>query len=377
MKENEEKKIPYQFTANPLNLMFILDSDCLKMLNLLIQEESFWGSQGQLVDGYFFKSINELKSDMFMANDQDVRLTIEALYTNGIIDVINQGDKHKASRFKINQEKIKEIDSKSILEVKKFCPLIRKLKRGSLCSYMEKTTCPLAENTEVDDTIPDSVQVPGSGTNCTTDCHTNCTTDCNPDCSPTCTPKLDKSNLLNKSYSLNKIDDNIINNNIINNEVIEEESFHLLNIEIGDKGKGFVDINDQEVINASVTSQTDANSIVSMDRKEQDTSIGKGSFHSLDSSIGYTDKEKINIQQVTDASAPSQAAVQHIEPSSLEDRLNDYFDNRPEKVSLAMRVMNINGHFRPDEYQAIDTIVRRKDYKHYDDRDNIMMYLKG
>lgn len=169
MKENEERKIPYQFTANPLNLMFILDSDCLKMLNLLIQEESFWGSKGQLVDGYFFKSINDLKDDMFMSNDQDVRLTIEALYINGIIDVINQGDRHKASKFKINLEKIKEIDSKSILEVKKFCPLIRKLKRGSPCSYMEKTSCPITENTEVDDIIPNSDQVPESATNCNTD----------------------------------------------------------------------------------------------------------------------------------------------------------------------------------------------------------------
>ena len=35
---NDEKKIPYQFTATPLNLMYIMDSDCLKLLNLLDQE---------------------------------------------------------------------------------------------------------------------------------------------------------------------------------------------------------------------------------------------------------------------------------------------------------------------------------------------------
>lgn len=314
MKENEETKIPYQFTASPLNLMYILDSDCLKMLNLLIQEDSYWRSQGQLKDDYFFKSINDLKDDMFMANDQDVRLTIEALYANDLVDVINQGDKHKASKFKINQEKIKEIDSRTILDVKKFYPRICKFQRGHSCSYMKRKDCTNAQKSEVDDTIPDSAQVPGSATNCSTDCHTNCTTDC----STTCTPKL------NKSYSINKIDDNIINNNIIDNEVIEEESFHSLNIEIGDKGKGSVDINDQEVINASVTSQTDA---------------------------------------------------QHLEPTTLEDRLNDYLDNRPEKVALSMRVMSIKEHFHPDEYQAIDTIVRRKEYKHYNIRDYIMRYL--
>ena len=134
----DNQKIPYQFTANPLNLMFILDSDCLKMLNLLIQEQSYWDSKRQLVDGYFFKSINDLKEDMFMSNDQDVRLTLEALYCNGLIDIINQGEQMKASKFKINLEKIMEIDNMPILDVKKFLPRICKLNRGTKCSYMEK-----------------------------------------------------------------------------------------------------------------------------------------------------------------------------------------------------------------------------------------------
>ena len=138
-KGNEVKEnVPYQFTASPLNLLFVLDSDCLKMLNILIQEESFWRSKKQLVDGYFFKSLNDLKEDMFMGNDQDVRLTLEALYVNGLIDIINQGEQMKASRFKINFEKIVEIDKISILEVKKFFPKIYRLKRGSKCSYVDR-----------------------------------------------------------------------------------------------------------------------------------------------------------------------------------------------------------------------------------------------
>jgi hypothetical protein len=130
--------VPYQFTASPLNLMYVLDSDCLKMLNLLIQEQSYWKSKGKLVDNYFFKSVNDLKEDMFMSNDQDVRLTLEALYVNGLIDVIPQGEQHKASKFKINLEKISEIDKMSILDVKKFIPKIFRLKRGAKCSYMLK-----------------------------------------------------------------------------------------------------------------------------------------------------------------------------------------------------------------------------------------------
>lgn len=255
-QKEEEKKIPYQFTANPLNLMYIVDSDCLKMLNLLMQEESYWDSQRQLIDGYFFKSINELKDDMFMSNDQDVRLTIEALYTSGLIDVINQGEKHKASKFKINMKKIKEIDSKSIIEVKKFYQKICKFKRGHICSYMERKDCTNDQNKEVGN-VSDIDKVSEPTTNCTTDCSTNCNTDCNTDCSATCTPKLDKLDLLNKSDSSNKIDDNIYNNNIINNnnniakENIEKESFHHLNTHIEDNKTNKVDINDQKDINAS------------------------------------------------------------------------------------------------------------------------------
>ena len=134
----DNQKISYQFTANPLNLMFILDSDCHKMLNLLLQEHCYWSTKEQLVDGYFFKSINDLKEDMFISNDQDVRLILDALYRNGLIDIINQGEQMKASKFKINLDKITEIDNMSILDVKKFLPRICKLKRGTKCSYMEK-----------------------------------------------------------------------------------------------------------------------------------------------------------------------------------------------------------------------------------------------
>lgn len=255
--ENEREKFPYQFTASPLILMYIMDSDCLKMLNLLIQEESYWRSQGKLVDGYFFKSINDLKEDMFMTNDQDLRLTIEALYRNGLVDVINQGEKRKASKFKINMNKIIEIDSKSIIEVKKFYPRICKLKRGDVCTFMKRKDCINDQNKEVGN-VSNIDKVFESTANCTTDCNTNCTTDCNTHCSTTCTPKLDKSYLLNKSDSSNKIDDNINNNNIIINnnnniakENIEKESLDPLNIHIEDNKKDKVDINDQKVIDAS------------------------------------------------------------------------------------------------------------------------------
>jgi len=183
-KQNEVKdNVPYQFTASPLNLLYVLDSDCLKMLNLLIQEESFWRSKKKLVDGYFFKSLNDLKEDMFMGNDQDVRLTLEALYINGLIDIINQGKQMKASGFKINFKMIIEIDKQSILHVKKFSPRICKLKRNTKCSYLLKGK----------EEVSSVVQINAEAS-------TNC--------SPDCTPKLDNIDNSDKINNKDKIENN-------------------------------------------------------------------------------------------------------------------------------------------------------------------------
>ena len=300
-KLNDEKKIPYQFTANPLNLMYILDSDCLKMLNLLIQEESYWRSQGQLVDGYFFKSINELKEDMFMSNDKDVRLTIEALFINGLIDVIPQGNVHKASKFKLNMEKIMDYDSMTITDVKKFAQRICKLPRKSTCTYMNRNDLATKQSGKVD---------------------TKCSTDCPPDC----TPKLDKSDslnnldLLNISYCLNNIENDIINNNII----IENKNF------------------------------------------KQDHS------HSFNNQI--EDKEIIpvynNNQQISDASIP-QVDAQLLDLSELEEKLSEYFTNE----GIFDKAIQICEHFSPEDYLNIERIVKGERFKHKYVKDTVLMTL--
>lgn len=300
-KLNDEKKIPYQFTANPLNLMYILDSDCLKMLNLLIQEESYWRSQGQLVDGYFFKSINELKEDMFMSNDKDVRLTIEALFINGLIDVIPQGNVHKASKFKLNMEKIMDYDSMTITDVKKFAQRICKLPRKSTCTYMNRNDLATKQSGKVD---------------------TKCSTDCPPDC----TPKLDKSDslnnldLLNISYCLNNIENDIINKNII----IENKNF------------------------------------------KQDHS------HSLNNQI--EDKEIIpvynNNQQISDASIP-QVDAQLLDLSELEEKLSEYFTNE----GIFDKAIQICEHFSPEDYLNIERIVKGERFKHKYVKDTVLMTL--
>ena len=246
-KQNEVKdNVPYQFTASPLNLLYALDSDCFKMLNLLIQEESYWKSKGRLDVGYFFKSVNDLKEDMFMSNDQDVRLTLDALYVNGLIDIIPQGEQMKASKFRLNMEKITEIDKMSILDVKKFFPKIYRLKRGSKCSYVDRKGVGSIEP-----------GVPKLSTNCTSDS----------------TPKLyklDNSNKIEKIDNSNIIDNkdkiensNEIENNIIINDNIKVEVKVEVEVEVQSEEVGnnpylfseslIVDSNGKEIIDASTT----------------------------------------------------------------------------------------------------------------------------
>lgn len=40
------------FVPIPTNLIYMLDYDCLKVLAILIQKESYWDNKGKLKDGW-------------------------------------------------------------------------------------------------------------------------------------------------------------------------------------------------------------------------------------------------------------------------------------------------------------------------------------
>ena|SRR5665647_907998 len=135
--KTSEKKIDYQFIAVPTNLIYLLDSECLKLFTVFIQEESYWKSKNKLEDNYFYKTIPEI-SDVMNMNEKDVKLLIEALYKANLIKVILQGDKHKANCWAINRDTIKEIEQKTFIEIQKFSTKIKKLKRGSEITYTKQ-----------------------------------------------------------------------------------------------------------------------------------------------------------------------------------------------------------------------------------------------
>lgn len=126
-----KKKIDYQFVPGPINLMWALDNDCWKAICILIDKENYWKSRSKVFNGYFTMSIEELAEHLRLKNKKDARLTLEAMYRAGIIDVKAENGKRLGAKIKINWDKItsEEID------------WVEKLPRDAKITYCEDTDC--------------------------------------------------------------------------------------------------------------------------------------------------------------------------------------------------------------------------------------------
>lgn len=128
------------FVPIPTNLIYMLDCDCLKVLAILIQKESYWDNKGKLKDGWFVKSISELKAELGCANTKDVGCIIQALVNSGIIEVTAYEKKGMAAKFKISWNKVNELNGMSLYDVKEFeFKPIRKLPRNCEITYNKNT----------------------------------------------------------------------------------------------------------------------------------------------------------------------------------------------------------------------------------------------
>lgn len=108
-------KISYQFTAVPTKLMMLLDNNCRSMLFTLIQLSSCYANE----DGYFFRSNSDLQAESNLSKNL-VIVTIDTLYTNGLVDVKCGGNKCKkiANYYKLNFDKMLEYEKYSLEETK-------------------------------------------------------------------------------------------------------------------------------------------------------------------------------------------------------------------------------------------------------------------
>ena len=132
------KDLNYSFTPVPTTFMYLMDSDCYKAMALLMHYESYWKSNGKLVNGFFTKSIGEIKDCLLMANEKDARLTIEALFRSKLIDVYATDGRRSPLRIRLNWDKIMELANKSIKEIQEFETPIVKLKRNENLTYCQQ-----------------------------------------------------------------------------------------------------------------------------------------------------------------------------------------------------------------------------------------------
>ena len=119
------------FTRLPTKLIYILDSDLLKMLSILIQQEDYWNNAKKLEnDGSFYKTMNEFADIFRKKNLQDVRLMLQTLQSEKLIEIIPSKTKKQANYYRVNWERIEEYNNFPIPQLIQ-SPMIKTTKRVS------------------------------------------------------------------------------------------------------------------------------------------------------------------------------------------------------------------------------------------------------
>lgn len=147
MTDKEIKRIDYQFVPVPTELVFALDPYCLKTIAVMIDRESYWKSRNKVFNGYFTLSVEELAECLCLENRKDVRLTLEALYRAGLIDVKVEAGRRLGAKVKLNWDEMKKARFETI----------EKLPRNEKLTYCVDVAG-TKESTSMDTTV---------GTNCT------------------------------------------------------------------------------------------------------------------------------------------------------------------------------------------------------------------
>lgn len=119
------------FTILPTKLIFALDGDLLKMLAILIQQESYWIEHKKIdSDGSFYKPMKEFACCFRKKNNQDVRLILQTLQAEGFIHIISSKGGKQANYYRICWDKIATYNDMKIPQLIQ-SPMIRTAKRTS------------------------------------------------------------------------------------------------------------------------------------------------------------------------------------------------------------------------------------------------------
>ena len=152
MTEKELKRIDYQFVAVPTELVFALDPYCLKTIAVMIDKESYWKSRSKVFNGYFTLSVEELAEYLCLENRKDVRLTLEALYRAGLIDVKTEAGKRFGAKVKLNWDEMKKERLNSIEK-------LPRTERLTYCIDVEGTSMGTTEGTNCTATLEQEQEI--------------------------------------------------------------------------------------------------------------------------------------------------------------------------------------------------------------------------
>lgn len=127
------------FTRLPTKLIYALDSDLLKMLAVLIQQESYWKEHKKVgKDGSFYKPIKEFADIFRKKNLQDVRLMLQTLQSEGFVEILSSKGGKQANYYRINWNKVEAYNDIPIPQLIQ-SRMIRTAKRTSKKSIDDST----------------------------------------------------------------------------------------------------------------------------------------------------------------------------------------------------------------------------------------------
>lgn len=127
------------FTRLPTKLIYTLDSDLLKMLAILIQQESYWIEHKKIGnDGSFYKPIKEFADCFRKKNLQDIRLILQTLQAEGFIHIISSKGGKQANYYRICWDKIASYNDTTIPQLLQF-PMIKTAKRKNKKTIEDST----------------------------------------------------------------------------------------------------------------------------------------------------------------------------------------------------------------------------------------------
>ena len=98
----------YQFIKVPVNLFYLMDANCSKVLTTLIQMDSFYPK----TDGYFECAYKTLEQACGISQNL-IKASLAGLYLEGLVDIISVGKgrgKH-TNRYKINVERFQDYEN--------------------------------------------------------------------------------------------------------------------------------------------------------------------------------------------------------------------------------------------------------------------------